>query len=224
MKQTKRQTLPSRRRRTLRRLLIAAAALCLVNRIFLIGLLFPIQAIRQNEERTGTGRTTVICRDWATELQWSRLTYLMGNEHVTFLTGTYLSYLGWLGDSGAVLDCSEEAALHCGLWSINQGDGKVLYVFGRIDDPAIVRLKIQGRQTVFSEEQTDQVAEETYQEWTLEQEKWMEKDGRRYFLMKTVSYEKSSWSGQDFSVTGYNKYDEMVAEEKIEEGAFTSFV
>ena len=101
MKQTKRQVLPSRRRRTLRRLLIAAAALCLVNRIFLIGLLFPIQAIRQNEERTGTGRTTVICRDWAPELQWSWLTYLMGNEHVTFLTGTYLSYLGWLGDSGA---------------------------------------------------------------------------------------------------------------------------
>ena len=63
----------------------------------------------------------------------------------------------------------------------------MLYVFGRIDDPAIVRLKIQGRQTVFSEEQTDQVAEETYQEWTLEQEEWIEKDGRRYFLMKTVS-------------------------------------
>ena len=58
----------------------------------------------------------------------------------------------------------------------------------------------------------------------MEQEEWMEKDGRRYFLMKTVSYEKSSWSRQDFSVTGYNKYDETVAEEKIEEGTFTSFL
>ena len=137
MKQTKRQTLPSRRRRTLRRLLIAAAALCLVNRIFLIGLLFPIQAIRQNEERTGTGRTTVICRDWATELQWSRLTYLMGNEHVTFLTGTYLSYLGWLGDSGAVLDCSEEAALHCGLWSIIRGTGRCCTSSGESTTPPL---------------------------------------------------------------------------------------
>ena len=187
MKKEKKGRLSSRRKRSLRRVLIAAAAVLLVNRIFLIGLLFPIQAIRHFEERQGTGRTAVVCRDWAPELQWSWLTYLMGNEHVTFLTGTYLSYLGWLGDSGAVLDCSEEAALHCGFWSISQGDGKVLYVFGRIDDPAIVRLKIQGRQTVFSEEQTDQVAEETYQEWTLEQEEWIEKDGRRYFLMKTVS-------------------------------------
>ncbi len=58
MKKTK---MSSRRRRTLRRVLIAAAAVLLVNRIFLIGLLFPIQALRHIEERTGTGRTAVVC-------------------------------------------------------------------------------------------------------------------------------------------------------------------
>ena len=49
MKKEKREVLLSRRRRTLRRLLIAALAVFLVNRVLLIGLLFPIQAIRHNE-------------------------------------------------------------------------------------------------------------------------------------------------------------------------------
>ena len=57
MKKTK---ILSRRRRTLRRVLISAAIILLINRIFMIGLLFPIQAIRHFEERAGTGRTAVI--------------------------------------------------------------------------------------------------------------------------------------------------------------------
>ena len=46
MKKTK---ILSRRRRTLRRVLISAAIILLINRIFMIGLLFPIQAIRHFE-------------------------------------------------------------------------------------------------------------------------------------------------------------------------------
>ena len=62
MKKEKKGRLSSRRKRSLRRVLIAAAAVLLVNRIFLIGLLFPIQALWHIEERTGTGRTAEIGR------------------------------------------------------------------------------------------------------------------------------------------------------------------
>ena len=77
MKKERREKLSSRRRRTLRRLLIAAAAVLLVNRIFLIGLIFPIQAVRHFEERQGTGRTAVICRDRIPEIYKTGLVYNM---------------------------------------------------------------------------------------------------------------------------------------------------
>ena len=54
----------------------------------MIGLLFPIQAIRHFEERAGTGRTAVICRDWAPEIHGSHLLYLTENENVLMLSGT----------------------------------------------------------------------------------------------------------------------------------------
>ncbi|MCI9332862.1 MAG: hypothetical protein HFG05_11965, partial [Oscillibacter sp.] len=95
MKKEKREILPSRRRRTVRRVLIAAAAVLLVNRIFLIGLLFPIQALRHIEERAGTGRTAVVCRDWAPEIYKTGLVYLTENENVTMLSAVRLSFYGW---------------------------------------------------------------------------------------------------------------------------------
>ena len=88
----KEKCLSSRRRRTLRRVLIAAAAVLLANRIFLIGLLFPIQALRHIEERTGTGRTAVVCREWVPEIYKTGLVYLTENENVTMLSAVRLSF------------------------------------------------------------------------------------------------------------------------------------
>ena len=104
--------MPSRRRRGFRRLLVAAAAVLVVNHVFMVGLLFPIQAIRQNEEREGVGRTVVICRAWAPEIAKSQVFYLTGNESVTMLSGAYLTYLGWFGGGGLPLDCTEEATVY----------------------------------------------------------------------------------------------------------------
>ena len=90
MKKEKKGRLSSRRKRSLRRVLIAAAAVLLVNRIFLIGLLFPIQALRHIEERTGTGRTAVVCREWTPEIYKTGLVYLTENENVTMLSAVRL--------------------------------------------------------------------------------------------------------------------------------------
>ena len=64
----KRKRMRPRNRTAFRRVLIALAALFLVNHFLLTGLLFPIQAIRRCEERAGTGRTAVVSRDWAPEI------------------------------------------------------------------------------------------------------------------------------------------------------------
>lgn len=51
MKKEKKGRLSSRRKRSLRRVLIAAAAVLLVNRIFLIGLLFPRYECKSDNPR-----------------------------------------------------------------------------------------------------------------------------------------------------------------------------
>ena len=212
----------SRRRRTARRVLIALAALFLVNHVCLIGLLFPIQAIRRNEERQGTGRTAVVCRDWEPNFRWNFLAYLTENENVTMLSGTRLTYLGWMDGFGFPLDCTEEAPMHCGLWTMRVGDRMRLYVFGRIDGPDIVRLKIQGSWVTFGDD-SDLPTGQTEQEWVLEEGDWLEKDGRRYFLAAARADAEVSWSVQDFTVIGYDKYYYETARVELEQG-MSSFV
>nr|WP_325212502.1 hypothetical protein [uncultured Oscillibacter sp.] len=184
MRKTK---LSSRRRRTLRRILIAAAAVFLVNRIFLIGLLFPVQAIRHNEEREGAGRTAVVCRDWAPEIYKSQLVYLTENEDITMLSGARLTYLGWINGYGVMLDCTEEAPVHGGwlAWSERE-QSSILYAFGRVDGPDIARLEVRLQYTDWKGE------DHTALTWNSEREDWMEKDGRHYFLFRT--YPPFDWT------------------------------
>ena len=51
---------PTRKRLALRSLGLAAVLLLLANYVFGIGLLLPIQAIRQAEESAGIGRTDLV--------------------------------------------------------------------------------------------------------------------------------------------------------------------
>ena len=65
----KRKKLPTRRRRALRRIVWAILALLVVNHLFGVGYLLPGQAIRDEEEREGTGRT------WTVESRWVPVLY-----------------------------------------------------------------------------------------------------------------------------------------------------
>lgn len=218
----KEKCLSSRRRRTLRRVLIAAAAVLLANRIFLIGLLFPIQAIRHFEERQGTGRTAVICRDRIPEIYKTGLVYLTENETVTMLSGARLTYLGWMNNFGAPLDCTEEAPIHGGWWAMSrQGRDSLFYVFGRVDDPRIDLLTVQVwyedwagfkavRRNVFS--------------WGLKRENLMEKDGRYYFLLKTHPADFREYaSNLRTTVTGVDLAGNVIAEVELDGGGFSSY-
>lgn len=170
----KEKRLSSRRRRTLRRVLIAAVTLFLVNRIFLVGLLFPIQAVRRCEERENTGRTNLVCREWTPEIYKTGLVYLTENEKVTMLSAVRLSLYGWIEVYGVPLDCTEEGPIHGGWWTLyRKEEPSQFYVFGRIDDPDIDRLNILW--TIEGDGDSDM--------WVVSDSgEWMERDGRRYFL------------------------------------------
>ncbi len=162
--------LSSRRRRTLWRVLIAAVTLFLVNRIFLIGLLFPIQAVRHCEEREGTGRTAVVCRERAPEIGRTGLVYLTENEKVTMLSAVRLSLYGWIEIYGVPVDCAEEAPIHGGWWSLHQsGEASLFYVFGRVDDPDVGLLQIVVRHNAEAPKGND-VWQPLGFEWGLERE------------------------------------------------------
>lgn len=221
----KRKVPPSRRRRAARRVLVAAAALFLVNRILLIGLLFPIQAIRQNEEREATGRTAVVCRDWALETQKATLVYLTENEKATMLSGTYLSFYGWMNAYGVALDCTEEASIHGGWWNLCRDEGlNLFYVFGRMDDPEIAWLE------VFLLRKGDPLDEErigrTSGDWGIGRDSkfWMEKDGRSYFLLRTYPVDWAYYPyGFQAVAVGYDEDGNEIARAELEQGLTVVF-
>ena len=222
MKKEKREVLLSRRRRTLRRVLIAALAVFLVNRVLLIGLLFPIQAIRHNEERLGTGRTAVICRDWVPEIYKTGLVYLTENEKVTLLSGTHLAPYGWMDSFGVPVDCSEEAPIHGGWWAMSREDrDSLLYVFGRVDDPGIDLLTVQ---VWYEDWETGKAIRRNAFSWGLKREDLLEKDGRYYFLLKTRPVDFGEYtSSLKTTVTGVDLAGNIIAEAELEQGAYSFY-
>lgn len=214
--------MPSRRRRGLRRLLIAAAAVFLVNRIFLIGLLFPIQAIRQGEEREGVGRTNLVCREWAPEIYKTGLVYLTENENVTMLSGARLTLYGWMDNFGVSVDCTEEAPVHGGWWAMSrQGRDSLFYVFGRVDDPRIDLLTVQ---VWYEDWAGGELIRRNAFSWGLEREDLLEKDGRYYFLLKTRPVDFREYaSNLRTTVTGVDLAGNVIAEVELDQGGSSSY-
>ena len=209
MKKTK--TL-SRKRRALRRVLIAAAALFLVNRIFVVGLLFPIQAVRHNEELMGTGRTEVVRRDWDPSFHWDFVAYLTKSENIVMLSGARLTLYGWMSGFGRVVDCTEESPIHGGTWFLNWGARSVIYVFGRVDDPDITELNVQW--TIAGDADSDMwIASKTGE--------WIEEDGRRYFLCSYTNANAADYRLPQ--VVGRDKEGNEIARVKLEQGASSSY-
>ena len=94
-----------------------------------IGLLLPIQAIWQLEEREGARHTSVVTRDWAPEIHKTHLVYLTENDETTLFGSTYLSVYGWFAGFSVALDCSEEAPLYAGRSYMSRDDGRIMYFF-----------------------------------------------------------------------------------------------
>lgn len=219
--ETKRTPLPSRKRTALRRIAIAAAAVFCVNFFMHIGLLLPIQAIWQLEEREGARHTSVVTRDWAPEIHKTHLVYLTENDDTTLFGSAYLTVCGWMAGFSVALDCSEEAPLYAGRSYMGRDDGEVWYFFGRVDDPAIETVEVSLR----SEEWNETTRTPSYREIRrLVAEDFLEKDGRRYFLLRDSGEWDSGFGSSPRPVAiGYDGAGGEVARLEIEQGISSYF-
>ena len=216
----KRKRMRPRNRTAFRRVLIALAALFLVNHFLLTGLLFPIQAIRRCEERAGTGRTAVVRRDWAPEIYKTGLIYLTENETVTMLSAARLSLYGWTEVYGVPVDCTGEGPIHGGWWSfVRLEKAGRFYVFGRVDDPEIARLEVYFMRP--DDPQGEERIGRVHGKYVVRREDsgWMEKDGQSYFLFETNLVDWSEYpTGLRVVAVGYDEERNVVARTDLDQG------
>lgn len=219
--ETNRTPLPSRKRTALRRIAIAAAAVFCVNFFMHIGLLLPIQAIWQLEEREGARHTSVVTRDWAPEIHKTHLVYLTENDDTTLFGSAYLTVCGWMAGFSVALDCSETAPLYAGRSYMSRDDGAVWYFFGRVDDPAIETVEVSLCAEEYDSESHAYTSREVRR---LTTEDFLEKDGRRYFLLRDSGEWDSGFGSSPRPVAiGYDGAGGEVARVDIEQGISSYF-
>lgn len=218
-----RKTLPTRRRRALRRLVLAAAVLLLSNHLG-VGLLLPIQAIRQVEERQGAPHGAVLDRLWTPEIHRTHLVYLTASEKAVTIADTYLSVYGWIGGFGWSLDCTTGEPLYAGEMTMyrDEREGTVCCYYGRVDDPTIETVMISVRGELYDETTKTAYWEEAAR-LTAEPEDFLERKGYRCFLLSHIITDWPYDSGRHAWATGYDAAGNVVAEFEIQEGTHSYF-
>ena len=217
----KKKQVLNRKRLALRRLVTAAVLMVLINHFFLLGSIFPRQCIWNLEEREGARHTSVVTRDWAPEIHKTHLVYLTENDDTTLFGSAYLTVYGWMAGFSVALDCSEEAPLYAGRSYMGRDDRNVWYFFGRVDDPAIETVEISLR----SQEWNEAAQAPLYREIRrLATENFLEKDGRRYFLLRdSGEWDYDTCSSPWPVAIGYDSAGNEVARVDIEQGISSYF-
>ena len=217
----KKKQVLNRKRLALRRLVTAAVLMVLINHFFLLGSIFPRQCIWNLEERKGVRHTSVVTRDWAPEIHKTHLVYLTENDDTTLFGSAYLTVYGWMAGFSVALDCSEEAPLYAGRSYMGRDDRNVWYFFGRVDDPAIETVEISLR----SQEWNEAAQAPLYREIRrLATENFLEKDGRRYFLLRdSGEWDYDTCSSPWPVAIGYDRFGNEVARVDIEQGISSYF-
>lgn len=220
----RRKKLPTRRRRALRRLVLAAAVLLLSNHLLGVGLLLPVQAVRQVEERQGAPHGAVLDRLWTPEIHRTHLVYLTASEKAVTIADTYLSVYGWIGGFGWSLDCTTGEPLYAGEMTMyrDEREGTVCCYYGRVDDPTIETVTISVRGELYDETTKTAYWEEAAR-LTAEPEDFLERKGYRCFLLSHIITDWPYDSGRHAWVTGYDAAGNVVAEFEIQEGTHSYF-
>ena len=220
----KREKLYSRRRWVARRFLIFLAALLAANWFLQLGLLLPIQGIRQVEERQGAPHGAVLDRLWTPEIHRTHLVYLTAREEAVTIADTYLTIYGWMGGFGWSLDCTAGEPLYAGEMTMSRDEqaGTVCCYYGRVDDPAIETVTVSVRGQIYDE--TTQTARwEEAAALTVGPEDFLEQEGHRHFLLSHTITDWPYDSGRHAWVTGYDADGNVVTEFRIEEGTHSYF-
>lgn len=207
----KRKKLLTRRRRAVRWAVLAALVILAANQVLRTALLLPIQAIRQAEEMEGTGRTQVVEKMHVEGIRAAHLLYLTENENAALMASTYLTAHGWETCQGMALDCSGDAPLYAGYYQTYQvGGGEAFCLFGRVEDPTIETLAFRLSYRAYGSSASDyQDLEETA---SVVQAEFLEKEDRRYFLLRLPPANWRTDCGVSISVTAYDAEGRAAAE------------
>lgn len=217
----KRKAVLSRRRSALRAVAITLTVMLLINHIMHIGLLFPIQAIWQLEERAGITHARVVERSWTPEIHKTHIAYLTENDEATMFGSCHLTLYGWMAAFEVTLDCSEEAPLYAGHSYMYRDENRAWYIFGRVDDPEIQRVEISLQSDEWDNETQTYFCEEVRRITEVELE---EQSGRRYFLVKDGGqWDSNEYSSPKTVVLGYDSGGNEVVRLEITEGNFSGF-
>ena len=218
----KRKKLPTRRRRALRRVGWALLLLLAVNHFFQVGYLLPGQAVRDEEEREGTGRTWTVESRWIPVLHPTQRFYLRENENAVLLGNTYFSPFGWQTTMGCALDCSEPAPVYAACHSMSR-DGKptLLCYFGRIDDPAIETVVVSIQEVTYDQ---GQETRRELRRLTAERSEFFTRDGRTFFwLMEVQDGEVDPEQIIQSVLTAWGEDGTVVTEFTIRQESFASY-
>lgn len=199
----KREKLPTRRRRVIRRIVVFLLLLLAVNHVMHLGYLFPVQSIRDIEERQGAPHGATLTRLWAPEVHRTHLVYLRGSEKAVTIADTYLTIYGWMEGFGWTLDCTEEAPFYAGEMTMNRRGQQetVCCYYGRVDDPEIVRVEVSVRAVGYAG--TTETWEETAN-LPVEPEDFIAREEGRYFLVEDVI---DDWPDDTFRQAWITAYD-----------------
>ena len=219
----KREKLYSRKRWAARRFLIFLAAFLTANWFLQLGLLLPIQGIRQVEERQGAPHGAVLDRLWTPEVHRTHLVYLTAAESAVTIADTRLSLYGWMGGFGWSLDCTTGEPLYAGEMTMNRDEREetVCCYYGRVMDPAIETVTVSLRGVNYQEDGTEDWEEAA--SLTAGPEDFLEWKGHRHFLF---SHTLADWpydSSLRAWVIGHDSAGNVVTEFEIQEGTHSYF-
>ena len=167
----KKKRVLSRPKAALRAVVLAVAAVLLLNVVFHTGFLFPRQAVRAEEKRNGLyGPTTVLRCARDERLGPAARVYLTANGDGVGVFWTRLTWSGWVA-SGKVIECGENERENVAVYDVMPRDGtRCGFVFGCVNDPEVASLRywelLEGERTA---------SETMVEEFT-------EYHDRRYFL------------------------------------------
>ena len=222
MKKQNQKRILTRRQSALRAAAITLAAMVFVVHVMHIGLLFPVQAVWQLEERAGVEYTRVVKRSHTPEIQKTNIAFLSENDEATLFSSCYLTIYGWMPNFGVALDCTTGEPLYAGVNYMSRDENRAWYFFGRVDDPAIQRVEISLCETAQNKMgYVHLVGDEVHRMAGIPLE---EQSGRRYFLVKyNGEWDYDAHSRLHPVVIGYDGTGQELVRMEIEYGSSSSF-
>ena len=170
----------------------------------------PIQAIHAIADRQDVENPWVVDCFYDSTLPITRvaLHYLVDGDRSMMLCVTgYNLFMGWYDRSYVPVETWDGSGIHAGLYTHQQDEYRVWYLFGKIEDDSIVRLSIQGSSLPQGEEGTVYSTE-------IPTETIFEKDGGRYFVSKLDETALPEYLYEGF-VIGFDQDGNAVSTAKV---------